>query len=93
MGMNTHVIGIKPPDDKWQKMKGVYDACVSAGTSIPKEVMEFFDHESPDSLGVRVEIEKLPCTTKYHADMRDGFEVDLKKLPPDVTVIRFYNSY
>lgn len=93
MSMSTHVVGLKPADEKWQKMKAVYDACVAAKTSIPKEVMEFFDGEPPDKFGVRVEIEKLPCTKEYNDDMRQGFEVDLKKLPADVTVIRFYNSY
>ena len=93
MSMYTHVIGIKPPNEKWQKMKDAYDACMAAGVPVPNNVMDFFDHEPPDSLGVRVEIEKLPCTSKYSADMKDGFEIDIKKLPPDVTVIRFYNAY
>jgi hypothetical protein len=74
-------------------MKAAYDACQAAGVAAPSDVMEFFDHEPPDSLGVRIEIERQPCTSKYRDDMRDGFEVDIKKLPPDVTIIRFYNSY
>lgn len=93
MSMSTHVVGIRPADDKWQKMKAVYDACMAAKTTVPKEVMAFFDHEPPDKSGVRVEIEKLDCVTRYSDDMREGFEVDIKKLPADVTVIRFYNSY
>lgn len=93
MSMSTHVVGIRPADEKWKKMKAAYDACMAAKVAVPKDVEEFFDYEPPDTLGVRIEIEKLPCTSKYRDDMRDGFEVDIKKLPPDVTVIRFYNSY
>ena len=92
MSMNTHVVGFKPPDDKWKKMKAVYDACKLAGINPPGDVSDYFQG-APDDRGVEVEIEKQPCTKEYSDDMRQGFEVDIKKLPPDVTIIRFYNSY
>jgi len=94
MGMSTHVVGFKPPDDKWKKMKAVYDACQKAGINPPEEVFNFFGGSSePDDQGVEVAIQKLPCTKKFSSESKQGFEIDLKKLPPDVTVIRFYNSY
>lgn len=93
MSMYSYVIGFKPVDEKWKQMKAVYDACVAAKTSIPQEVMEFFDHEAPDDSGVKVDGDKMSGVTKYSADMQDGFEVDIRKLPPDVTIIRFVNSY
>lgn len=93
MGMSTHVVGFKPPDDKWKKMKAVWDACSKAGISVPDDVLEFFGHATPDSKGVEVEIEDHECCDEYNARESQGFEINIKKLPPDVTVIRFYNSY
>lgn len=93
MSMSTHVIGFKPPDEKWKKMKAVYDACRAASVRPPKDVEDFFCDGSPDDQGVEVDLEKHSCTKEYSYDMRQGYEIDLKKLPPDVTVIRFYNSH
>ena len=28
--MSTSVVGIKPPDDTWRKMKAAWDACMAA---------------------------------------------------------------
>ncbi len=93
MGMSTHVKGFRPPDEKWKKMKAAWDACEAAGTAIPKEVLEFFDHEPPDSAGVEIELEEEECCAEYRDDCRDGFEIDVTKLPKGLTLIRFYNSY
>lgn len=93
MGMSTHVIGIKPPDEKWKKMKAIWDACSAAGIEPPGEVVSFFDYTAPDPLGVEVAIEKSRSVKEYTDDMRSGFEVDLKALPEDVTVLRFWNSW
>jgi hypothetical protein len=93
MGMSTHVVGFRPPDEKWKKMKAVWDACEAAGTDIPKDVERFFNGESPDDQGVAIDIKDHACCESYDGDGSQGFEIDLKKLPPDVTIIRFYNSY
>lgn len=42
----------------------------------------------PDEHGVKVCLK--PCLSRYIAECADGFELDL---PPDVKVIRFWNSY
>jgi hypothetical protein len=104
--MHTHVIGFRPPDAKWKKMKEVHDACIAANVEIPEEVDEFFNWNPPDLSGVMVELEdrhldpakgatpkNFGAVKPWHADMREGFEVDVTKLPKDVTIIRFYNSY
>ncbi len=92
MSMSTHVVGIRPPDAKWKKMKAVWDACKLADISTPDEVYEFFAGEEPDDAGVVVEIEKSIAVTAWGDDGRAGFEVNIGRLPQDVTVIRFYNS-
>jgi hypothetical protein len=89
MSMSTHVIGFRPPDEKWKKMKSVWDSCEKAGIDPPKEVTEFFNDCEPDPAGVEVEIKTHP----YRAEMVDGYEVKLSELPKGISVIRFFNSY
>jgi hypothetical protein len=91
MSMSTHVLGFRPPDEKWRKMKAAWDACEAAGLSIPPEVAAFFGHEAPDESGVEVNIKS--ALTRYSRECADGYEVDLTKLPKDLTRLRFYNSY
>lgn len=98
MGMSTHIIGIKPPDAKWRTMKEVYDACKGAGVGLPIEVQRFFEKDienygAPDPKGVLTEIEEGGAVTVYGDDSQSGFEVDVTKLPPDVKIVRFYNSW
>lgn len=89
MSMSTHVIGFKPPDAKWKKMKEVWDACDKAGVEAPKEVSEFFNWEAPDENGVEVELD----AAEWSDEGREGYEIEVSKLPKGVTVIRFYNSW
>lgn len=92
MGMSSHVIGIRPPDATWNKMKAVYDACIAAKVKIPEEVSDYLgDGDRLDPKGVVVSL--TSCTTTYSAEFHEGFEVDLRKIPAGVTIIRFYNSY
>lgn len=87
--MSTHVIGIRPPDEKWEQMKNVYDSCKAAGIPVPAEVDKFFDYQEPDPNGVIVDIPN----DDWSDDCRSGLEVHLDKLPKDVKIIRFYNSW
>lgn len=93
MGMSTHVVGIRPPDAKWKQMKAVWDACKTAGVDPPDEVLEFFNHSPPDPAGIEVRLEGNPCVRAYNDAMRQGFEVEIDKLPKNVTTVRFFNSY
>lgn len=92
MSMSSHAVGIRPPNEKWKKMKAIWDACVAAGLEIPEEVENFFDGEPPDAKGVIVDLDEHSGVEPYSADMRSGFEIHLDKLPKDVKIIRFYNS-
>lgn len=89
MSMSTHVVGFRPPDEKWQQMKKVWDACKAAGITIPREVIEFFNDCDPDPAGVEVGI----LHSEWANNSSSGYEVDIRKLPKDVTVIRFFNSW
>ena len=95
MGMSTHIVGIKPPDDTWKKMKAIHDACLAAGlgASIPKEVEDYFNNETPDAMGVVVDLEDAAGVLEYRTESHAGFSVDLRKLPPDIKILRFWNAY
>ncbi len=93
MGASTNVVGFKPADEKWKKMKAVWDSCEKANICIPTSVVEFFNGDTPDSSGVLIELLKHPCCEKYSAEMKDGYEIDVSKLPKDVKIIRVYTSY
>ncbi len=93
MGMSTYVIGFKPPDEKWQAMFKIYVACSEAGIKLPTEVDKFFEGEIPDRNGVKVDLITSGLASRYRGDSKDGIEVDIRKLPEDVTIIRFVNSY
>lgn len=95
MGMSTSVYGFKPPDEKWLEMKKVYDACVEAKIPIPKEVDCFFEGEKPDDSGVRVQLRDTECLRRYSDSdyCAEGFELVIDKLPKDVKIVLFLNSW
>jgi len=89
MSMSTHCKGFRPPDEKWKKMKAIYDACEKADIGAPKEVYDFFNGEEPNEHGVEVNIPTKP----YCAEMCDGVVIEVDKLPKGIKTIVFYNSY
>ena len=98
MGMHSYVKGVKPADDKYRKMLAIYEQCEAADVSIPKEVDDFFNGERPDPAGVVVSLSASkngPVQEWRDEDneMLEGFEVDITKLPKDVKIVRFINSY
>ena len=94
MSVSLFLTGFKPPDDKWKAMKQVYDACKAAGVDPPDAVLEFFNHEPPDDAGVavrlntRISIDPHPALTRLRIQGYSGSDIDLRKLPPDVTILR-----
>lgn len=91
MGMSSHVVGIAEPDESWRKMKAAYDACLNARVEVPDEVLEFFGGEPPDDAGMEVSVQD--SVIGFSSEYRQGFTVDLKRLPPRIRFIRFYNSF
>lgn len=93
MSMSTYVYGIKPADGKWEKMIDVFEACIEAGVSIPSEVNKFFDGKIPDPAGVIIELDGDTGVYPFNDDGESGYTVEISKLPPDVKMIRFVNSW
>ena len=92
MSMDTHIVGFRPADERWKKMKEVWDACESAHVPIPKVVSDYFNDESPgDKPGMEVDIGD--AVEKWGDDGRSGYEVNIDNLPIGVGFIRFYNSW
>jgi hypothetical protein len=89
MSMSTHVKGFTPPDEEWQKMKAVWDACTTAGVPVPDEVGRFFGWEAPDPAGLETEL----LFRKWKSGMREGYELDVADIPAHVRTIRFWNSW
>ena len=89
MAMSTYVVGFRPPDERWNQMKAVYDACGDAGVDPPEEVSRFFAWADPDS-GIEVDLGE--AARVFQTENTSGFEVILDKLPLDLKFIRFINS-
>lgn len=88
MGMNTYVVGFVPPDEQWQRLKAIHDACTAAGVEVPSEVEQVIGSE-PTDYGREVDVPAKEWTD----ETREGYDIDVSKLPPGITVIRFYNSW
>ena len=93
MSMSTYIIGLKPADEHWAKMKAIWDACEAAEICPPQEVLHYFSDGEPPGRGTVVDLADHPSVAPYNDDMREGFEVSIETLPPDVKIVRFYNSW
>lgn len=93
MSMSTHIEGFRPPDEHSRLMKAVWDACEAAGADIPPCVADFFNDEEPAEAGVRIDLRGTPCCASWGEGDAEGVEINLSKVPPDITTIRFYNSW
>lgn len=92
--MSTSIAGFRPPDKLWQEMKDVWDACKKARIDPPQEVYDFFVGVPPDPRGIKVSQRELGKAVQlYKEGTCEGFEVEIAKLPKNVTHIRFYNSW
>lgn len=83
--MNLYVEGIRPPDEKWKRMKKVLDTCRDNDVSVPDEVWDFFGHDEPCPDGVDVGI----LHSRFKEEMIDCIEVKVEDIPPDVKILRF----
>lgn len=96
MSMSTHVVGFRPPDEKFRKMRAAWNACKAAKVDVPADVWKFFDETAPDEAGVRINLRDkkyADAVYEYHEEDGSGFEIDLEKLPKDIRVIRVVNSW
>ncbi|MEE9214814.1 MAG: hypothetical protein V3U54_08490 [Thermodesulfobacteriota bacterium] len=104
MGASSNIKGIRDLRQDFDKKWDALQACKKAGVLFPKQIQEYFGLDGDEDRVLEskecYEDEKLtfnlegkPGVKVWNAEMEDGFEVDLTKLPKDVTKIRFYTSY
>ena len=88
---------IPDTDETYQLNKKVLLACAEAGVDLPVQVAEYFGSKSPYRylLDEKLEfpLKKGVHYEEYGEDMEEGFEIEISKLPKEVTKIRFVNSY
>lgn len=91
MSVSIHAVGFRGKDEKWDQMKSIWETCQNAGVSIPDEVEDFFGGENPgDKPGLEIDIDE--ASQEWSDDHREGFEIDISKLPKGLKFIRFYMS-
>jgi hypothetical protein len=100
MGMSMHAYAVKPADENYQRKAAAYRACEAARIPIPRELVDFFNGEQPDPTGVAVHIgsghgvtQAHPCCARFCDSSREGFEVDITKLPEGTRFVRFYCAW
>lgn len=98
MSMSMHCVAVKPADDNYRRMLAAYRACEEAGISPPEAVLDFFNGEDPDETGITQDLGSQyrdihESCTKWRDDGREGFQVDVTKLPPGTRFVRFYCSW
>jgi len=95
MGMSTHIQGFIPDtDDTYQKHKAVFEACMDADVSLPKETAEYFGSEYAEEYLLEEKLTvKIPFTEWSDNNMSSGFEVVISDIPDGVHKIRFSNSW
>lgn len=93
MGMSTYVIGFKPKDEKYLKMKAVYDACKEAEIACPHDVKQYFGSYGCDESGIVVPDLPIDCQKEHFSQGQQGIEIDIRKLPEDIKIIRFVNAW
>lgn len=97
MSMSTYVIGLTDPtNETYLRMKAVVDACNAAGVDYPEGVEAWYKarnvHPSDGTEEVLyVEIPKKQWNSE--SGSAAGYEIDTADIPPDVKIIRFYNSW
>ena len=104
MSISSNIIGVRDLRQEFDKKWDALQACKKAGVLFPKQLQDYFDLDGDDDRVLEdksyYEGEKLtfiltgkPGVKEWGAEMEEGYEVDLTKLPKDVKKIRFYTSY
>jgi len=101
MSMSTNILFFKDMAASEQDLLDIKKMCDAKGISYPKEVSDFIlsqddIHPNRSLVGLKdkdnANMIKY-CCERWKHDMQDGYEVDLKKLPKEITLIRFYNGW
>lgn len=100
MSISYHVRGIIPTDEKYMKMKTIWDNCNALDIEPPKDVYNFFYTFENYDEGMNITLPKdsiciRKCIKKTDSN-NIGNElhiVDLRKIPKEIKFIVFEISY
>ena len=85
MSVSYFVRGMMEPTEDYKKKYAAFKACKEADIEIPQQLWDYFGDDVPSEEGVSV---KIPYEEKVgNGDMT--YEVDISKLPPQVTKVQF----
>lgn len=96
MSISTHIKGVRDLDGEFLKMVKVKEACEEASIDYPEEVKKYFKYPKERVEYLKKLMEEIDITLSVSQkvdDYCDIFEVDLSRLPKEVKLIRFVNSY
>ena len=99
MGMSTHVVAMRNMGHEFEKMLKVKHFCEENKVGYPYEVADYFgEFVKEDESVIRDAMAEVTLSgdnglTEFTDEYRTGYEVEIAKLPKEVKVIRFYNSW
>ncbi len=95
------IVGVFVPDDEWEKMKDVKDACAAAGVPMPEEAQGYFETHAPSDYGVGTHLPvSVDAASARHGDPNMSvdsakndisyFIIDLDALPRHATHLKVW---
>lgn len=97
MSMSTHITAFRDMDGEFARMLEIKTFCDTHKVSYPSEVNAYFKGDadsSEDELRDEfLEIDLGDACSEWTSRSAQGYEVDVTKLPPEVKIIRFFNSW
>jgi hypothetical protein len=98
MHMDTFVVAFRPPDEEYFRMKALYEESMAVASNscsqpdLPDDVIKCFCcMGEPDDAGAEVVLGD--ALQEWEGFMSEGYEIHIDKLPKDVRVVRFINSW
>jgi len=88
--VNLQVTALCKPDDQFQSMKKVWEACTEALLDVPDEVYEYFGEEGPGDDDMMAEDVEL---TEFSENMVDGWQINLSELPENAEILQIRVHY
>ena len=98
--MSTYVVAVRDLDGQFKKMMEIKKYCDGMKVSYPKEVQDYFGtliNESDRSITEEMSTIRLEKGIVHEFSDReraeDGISIELAKLPKEVKILKFINSY
>jgi hypothetical protein len=88
MSNSISIQGVIPKDEKYKKMKAVWDACYEAGVALPEAVKRFFDYGALLEAGVQIPLNDHECCKKNPDTQVHTIEID--DLPKAIKIIHLH---